>query len=138
MRQRASGLVYKKGKLLLIKHTKDGEVYYVLPGGGIKRSESAFTAMKRELREEIGMIAKSPRFLLKVKAKDIGKSKIHPTGQMNHLFFIDSFKAPKKLTWRELRPQNDTCEPVWVSLVKISKIKKFYPKEISKTLTNIL
>jgi len=41
------------GKLLLVKHTYDR--YWYLPGGAMKRGEEAEAALRREVREEIGI-----------------------------------------------------------------------------------
>lgn len=41
------------GKLLLVKHTYDK--YWYLPGGAMKRGEEAEAALKREVKEELGI-----------------------------------------------------------------------------------
>ena len=41
------------GRLLLVKHTYDK--YWYLPGGAMKRGEEATAALKREVKEEIGI-----------------------------------------------------------------------------------
>ena len=55
MRNRAGGLLIEDGKLLLIHRIKNGNEYYVVPGGGIEEGEDLETATKRELKEEIGI-----------------------------------------------------------------------------------
>jgi len=42
-----------EGKLLLVKHTYDK--YWYLPGGAMKRGEEAEAALRREVREELGI-----------------------------------------------------------------------------------
>lgn len=52
---RAAGLVVKKSKILLMNHRKNGESYWVLPGGGIEFCERARKGLEREFREELGI-----------------------------------------------------------------------------------
>jgi hypothetical protein len=52
-RMRATAVVFKGGKVLLVKDR--GKHHYSLPGGGINRKESTAEAAKRELIEELGL-----------------------------------------------------------------------------------
>jgi len=49
---RARGIVIVDGKLLVIKRFKEGQNYYVFPGGFLEKNETARDAVVRELREE--------------------------------------------------------------------------------------
>lgn len=44
-----------ENQILLVKHTY--QPHWYLPGGGIKKGESATAALLRELKEEVGLIA---------------------------------------------------------------------------------
>lgn len=55
MRIRAAGLIIKNDELLLVKHVKGKNSYWLLPGGGIKLGEDTRTALKREIKEEINL-----------------------------------------------------------------------------------
>lgn len=55
MRVRAAGLGIIGSAVLVVKHQKDGRSYWLLPGGGIRVGESAKTALKREIREELNI-----------------------------------------------------------------------------------
>ena len=55
VRVRVSGILIRDGALLLIAHRKKGEVYWLLPGGGVKYGESLVSALEREFREELGI-----------------------------------------------------------------------------------
>ena len=55
LRIRVSGALIRNGHLLLIEHTKNSDVYYLLPGGGAEDSEDLKTSLKREFFEELGM-----------------------------------------------------------------------------------
>jgi len=49
------GIVLKDGKMIMQK-SKDGE--YKIPGGGVEAGESHIEALRRELREEAGLVLK--------------------------------------------------------------------------------
>lgn len=55
-------LVKWKGQVLLVQHTyiKD---YWSVPGGGVKREETAEEAGRRELREEVGIEVRDLHYL---------------------------------------------------------------------------
>jgi 8-oxo-dGTP pyrophosphatase MutT (NUDIX family) len=55
MRQRATAIVMKEGKVLLVRDR--GHSKYSLPGGEIEKRETTIGAATRELYEELGMSA---------------------------------------------------------------------------------
>ena len=55
VRIRASGLLVKDDRLLLVRHEKAGRTYYLLPGGGVDGKESIPDALIREFEEELGI-----------------------------------------------------------------------------------
>lgn len=54
-RNRGSAVLINEDKVALIKRTRDGEEYYVFPGGGIEKGESPEQATIREAFEELGL-----------------------------------------------------------------------------------
>jgi 8-oxo-dGTP diphosphatase len=52
---RVSGFLVRDGALLLVAHKKNGEIYWLLPGGGVEFGESMEQALVREFREELGI-----------------------------------------------------------------------------------
>lgn len=62
--KKARALVLYEGKLCVIQVThENGEVYYLLPGGGVDLGETAATAAAREAHEEYGVIVENPKYL---------------------------------------------------------------------------
>lgn len=55
VRIRACGFLVREGRLLLVAHAKNSEVYWLLPGGGVEFGESLTEALRREFREELGI-----------------------------------------------------------------------------------
>jgi 8-oxo-dGTP pyrophosphatase MutT (NUDIX family) len=53
MRQRATALVIRHGRLLIVRDK--GHYKYSLPGGGIHKGEPTISAASRELYEELGL-----------------------------------------------------------------------------------
>ncbi len=54
-RVRVCGLLKKNNKILFVKHRKNDEEYYLLPGGGVDYGESFEVALKREYFEEVNI-----------------------------------------------------------------------------------
>src|SRR4030042_775781 len=52
---RVSGILIQDRTMLLIAHKKNGEIYWLLPGGGVKYGESLSPALRREFREGLGI-----------------------------------------------------------------------------------
>lgn len=46
--------------ILLCRHEKPGREYWLLPGGGVNSGESLVQALRRELREELGLGEQMP------------------------------------------------------------------------------
>ena len=55
IRIRVGGIIIKNAKVLLVEHTKEGESYFLTPGGGVDFCEDAKTALKREFFEELSI-----------------------------------------------------------------------------------
>lgn len=62
VRVRVCGIVIREGRLLLIAHRKGGEVYWLLPGGGVRYGETLPQALAREFSEELGAEVTASRF----------------------------------------------------------------------------
>ncbi len=52
VRNSAKAIIITDGKLLAIKNVTDGDVWYLLPGGGQNHGETLVEALKRECMEE--------------------------------------------------------------------------------------
>ncbi len=59
VRVRVAGILREEDRLLLISHKKDGNVYWLLPGGGVNFGETVEEALKREFREELNILIKT-------------------------------------------------------------------------------
>lgn len=55
IRVRVAAIIEKNGSILLAKHKKGDEEYWLLPGGGVEPTESLTEALKREITEEVSL-----------------------------------------------------------------------------------
>jgi len=56
-RIRVSAILRWQGRVLLARQEKPGKEYWLLPGGGVEAGETLSEALRRELREELGIEA---------------------------------------------------------------------------------
>ncbi len=56
-RIRVSAILRWRDRVLLCRQEKPGKEYWLLPGGGVASGESLIEALRRELREELGIDA---------------------------------------------------------------------------------
>lgn len=54
-RIRAALLVRRQDRILLIRHQKNNEKYWLVPGGGVDYGESVLNCLSREMNEELNV-----------------------------------------------------------------------------------
>jgi ADP-ribose pyrophosphatase YjhB (NUDIX family) len=52
---RVGGLLLVEGRVLLLRQERGEEDYWMLPGGGVRMGETLADALRREVREEVGL-----------------------------------------------------------------------------------
>ena len=62
-RVRVAAAIVKDDALLLVRHEKDGQTYWLLPGGGVDYGEALDAALVREVLEETGLTIRVERVL---------------------------------------------------------------------------
>jgi ADP-ribose pyrophosphatase YjhB (NUDIX family) len=63
IRIRVGGVYVRDGHILLVRHRKNGDSYWLLPGGGVEPGETLTEALERELREECGVATRTEELL---------------------------------------------------------------------------
>lgn len=78
---RVAGLLAHEGRILMVEQGRGDDRYWLLPGGGVHFGETLADALKRELREELGMRVGVQRLLAIVESispdPDYAKHVVH-------------------------------------------------------------
>ncbi|MBE2224305.1 MAG: NUDIX domain-containing protein [Anaerolineae bacterium] len=94
-------------KILMIHRRRDGEVYYVVPGGGVEEGETEIEAAYRETDEETGLVIELGELLWK-------RPFSTPTGngttieQIEYAYLITQFSGIPTLSGPEFDRQSDS------------------------------
>jgi 1-acyl-sn-glycerol-3-phosphate acyltransferase len=121
----ARGIVIRDGKLLAVKRVRDGQEYYVLPGGRMDKGETAREAAAREVLEETNLECTPTRLLYKYDFKtEKEDQKAHWYGLQSYYYCV--YKSGEvQITDAEEYTDTDrsrgTYEPV---LLDIGDLKK--------------
>jgi 8-oxo-dGTP pyrophosphatase MutT (NUDIX family) len=61
---RVAAIIVRHNQILLVEHRKRGQRYWVLPGGRLEGHETLDAALRRELKEELGLEASVGRLVI--------------------------------------------------------------------------
>jgi len=118
-------VLVEDSKLLAIRRVRDGQEYYVLPGGHIEEGESARDAAIREVLEETGVRAMPNRLLYKNKFNDRFESFYYCQYASGEIVKTET-EEPVLLDLAELKDVD--LRPNLVRDQIIKDIKKFGPR----------
>ena len=107
-----AGIIFNKNKEVLIgsrKKTCDYAGYWEFPGGKIEPSETEIVALKRELKEEIGISVTDSFFFMEV-PYDYASHNV----QLQFRLVFDFDGEPKSLENQEL---------MWIDIGRLTEIK---------------
>lgn len=121
--QSVRGIIVKDNKVLLMHRKKDGEEYWVFPGGHTEEGETPEETLKREIWEEVSL-----------NITRIGK--IHPFRHQNGIecFFeceVEEGEPKIHTSGNKKNTDNDWYNPEWVELSKAKKLENLYPQPIT-------
>jgi len=89
---RASGVIIKDDKILLIHRIRDDREYWVVPGGSVEEGESVEEALDREIMEELGIRVIEKELLFKIES----------IGRLEYCFLIKEYMGEPKMGGPEL------------------------------------
>ena len=130
MPQRAVGVIIKENKILLMRRMKNGQEYYVFPGGGVKEGESTETAIIREIREELSLDAKIDKLLFEIENQ----------GRQEYYYLIKEFSGQPQLGGEEKQRMSADNQyyPVWIEFNELKSLDNLYPELAREKIVEIL
>ncbi len=134
MRKRARGIIIDHGIITLIKRVKNGNTYYVCPGGGVERGESILEALIREIKEELGINVAIGWLIASIPYKRLGEI------EMEYFYLCQTSGGTLGTgDGPEFQPGNDprhgTYEVVQAPLSEIAKLN-LLPETVKNTIVS--
>lgn len=125
---RVAAIIIKDNKVLLMRRVKEGQEYFVFPGGGINEGESAEDAVIREIKEELSLDIKIDKLLFQIENR----------GQQESYFLIKEFSGTLELSGPEKERMNENNQyyPTWIDLNMALDLSSLYPEEARQKLGN--
>lgn len=127
MRISSRCILIENRNVLLIYRERDGEKYYVFPGGGIEEGETKEACIKRECKEELGIDIEIKKYVYEVKGKDF----------VQHFFLIRRTAGeigtvnPEEY---DVNRKGDIQIPMFVSIDKLKSLNVVSPPIVSQFL----
>jgi len=130
MSKRVAAVIIKDNKILLMRRIKEGQEYFVFPGGGIEENESVEDAIIREVKEELSLDAKIDKLLFEIENR----------GQEEFYFLIKEFSGTLKLGGPEKERMNENNQyyPEWMDLDTASNLSNLYPEEARRKIKELI
>lgn len=107
-RKRGTAIVETDKGILIVSHSRHGQLTYMLPGGRVKKGEQSICAAIRELHEETGLYSLEAKYLFDLITKH-HKHKVYLIKTCGRLrkrhettrirFYNDSTKDKYKFAW---------------------------------------
>lgn len=121
-RDRVAAIIQKNNQILLMKRTRFGKEYFVLPGGTVEHGESLLTALNREIDEETGLkidVSKKKPILIKI------------SDRKEYHFFVNSHEGEAVLGGeeREKNSMENNYQLIWENISNLKNID-FYPASL--------
>lgn len=129
-KERASGVIIRNNKILLLFRDKNNEQYFILPGGGIEIGETPEQAMVREIAEECSSRCTIIKFLFS-QAEE---------GKLAYYFLLDLENEEPVLGGPEIKKQSQKnyYEFVWLGYDEFLTLTNFYPLDMQQRIASLI
>ena len=127
---RVAAVIIKDNKILLIHRIKNGQEYYVFPGGGVKEGESLEGALVREIKEELTLDIKVFKQIFNIANQ----------GRDEFYFLIQEYDGIPQLNGEEKERMNENNQyiSVWIKVSEATDMPNLHPKEAREKLKSYL
>ena len=127
---RSRAIIVRNSHIALIKRQRDGQTYYVIPGGGREPGETPEQTAIRESYEELGLVVSIDRLLARVIYH--GREQFFFFARVTGGHFGTGI-GPEMIG--KYPPDRGTYTPVWVPLAQVDQINLF-PPPIAKLVSS--
>src|SRR3989344_5095980 len=124
---RVVAIIIKDDKILLIHRIKNGQEYYVFPGGALEEGETSEEAIARELKEELGIDIKPDKLVFQIVNRGVEES----------YFLVKGFSGPPKWQEQEKFTGNNQYYSIWVDLETANNLENLFPEEAKEKLVTL-
>lgn len=130
MDKRAVAVIVKDGSTLLIRRIKNGQEYFVFPGGGVKKEETIEEALIREIKEELCIDIKIKQPLFDIKNE----------GRQELYFLVTEFSGEPTLGTEEKDriAKNNRYFPEWKNSSEIKNLSNLYPQSAKQKVEEMI
>jgi mutator protein MutT len=112
IKNRSAVAIIRQNRILLIKRIKDGNSYYILPGGGIEPGETPVQTAYREVKEELGIEVEILKKLTEFENR----------GQIEYYYLVKNFSGEIKAIGDSPFNANIKDDALWVEMDRLNKI----------------
>jgi mutator protein MutT len=133
---RAVGIIIQNEEILLLRRVKNGQEYFVFPGGGVESEETIEEALIREMKEELSLKIHSSSFLFKISTQKNPSE----AGRVFHFYLINSYEGNPQLAGPE---KDKMCEDnqyylEWMKISDLENTPNLFPDDAKQKLLDVL
>jgi ADP-ribose pyrophosphatase YjhB (NUDIX family) len=128
IRPSAKALIIKDGKILLSKLNDNGDIFYIMPGGGQNPEELLTETVRRECKEELGIEIEPKEIVFVIEG-------LHgePFHRIDIVFLCEYIKEIKDA---EIIKDKNQIENEWISLENLMN-EPLYPSKLRKEIIEL-
>lgn len=112
-----------------MRRVKNGEEYFVFPGGGVEEGELPEEALEREIKEELTLDVKNYKKIFEIENRGVKET----------YYLIMDFSGTPQLGGPEKGRMNEQNQyyPEWLELMKAAELKNLFPREAVEELKDL-